>query len=251
MIWRASVIGLLATACSSASVAQLDANSDGPRRDATPDGPGDDATDGAAAYSHTIAIDGSDDFTANETFGTTSAAYGARVSWDAETIYLGYGGPDLDPAAPQTATKWLFAYLDVDPGAATGATLSQTYRTQHATFPAGFGAEYYVRWKCDGSLVSLEQHQAGGTWTTASVPASGRAGTFLELAIPRATLGGATSLGIVTWMINEADGLEASYGGLYPGNFADGYAMNLVLTKYVKADLTASRVPNDPVNQSP
>ena len=105
MIWRPLVIGSLATACSSASVAQLDAGSDGPRRDAATDGPvGDDASDGAAAYSHPIAIDGTDDFTANETFGTTSAAYGARLAWDTDTIYLGYAGPDLDPAAPQTGT---------------------------------------------------------------------------------------------------------------------------------------------------
>jgi hypothetical protein len=243
---------VLVTACSSASKAQLDGGTDGPRRDAASDAEvGEDAIDGAEAYSHTIAIDGTDDFTASEAFGTTSAAFGARLAWDATNLYLGYAGPDLDPAAPQTATKWLFAYIDVDPGAATGATTSQTYRTQQATFPTGFGAEYYVRWKCDGSLVSIEQHQAGGTWTSVAVPASGRTGTFLELAVPRTTLGAATTVGIVSWMINEADGLEASYAGLYAGNFADGYAMNLPLTKYVKADLTSSRVPNDPANQAP
>ena len=248
MIRRLVLIGLV-SACSSASKAQLDG---GAGRDAASDAEiGNDAIDGAEAYRHTIAIDGTDDFTASETFGTTSAAFGARLAWDATNVYLGYAGPDLDPAAPQTATKWLFAYIDVDPGAATGATTSQTYRTQAATFPTGFGAEYYVRWKCDGSLVSIEQHQAGGTWTSVAVPASGRAGTFLELAIPRTTLGATTSVGVVSWMINEADGLEASYAGLYAGNFTDGYAMTLPLTKYVKADLTSSRVPNDPANQSP
>ena len=249
MIWRGLMIGLLATACSSASKAQLDANADAPRRDATA---ADDAPDGAAgAYNHTITIDGSDDFTASETFATTSPAFGARISWDADNLYLAYAGPDLDPAAPQTATKWLFAYLDLDPGAATGAATSQTYRTQTATLPTGFGAEYYVRWKCDGSLGSIEQHQSGGTWAPAAVPASGQAGTFLELAIPRAMLGGATTVGVVTWMINEADGLEASYAGLYAGNFTDGYAMNLALANYVKLDLAAARVPNDPANQAP
>ncbi|MEJ7596704.1 MAG: hypothetical protein WKG01_02240 [Kofleriaceae bacterium] len=222
----------------------IDAQGDDAAADAPLDGM-------AAAYSHTITIDGNDDFVAADTFTTTSASYTAKVSWDSEHVYLGYAGPDLDPAAPQAATKWLFAYVDVDPGAATGAITSQLYRTQRAAFPSGFGAEYYARWKCDASLVSLEQHQAGDTWVSAATPASARTGTFVELAIPRAVLGPATTIGVVTWMINEQDGVEASYAGLYTGNFTDGYTASLPITKYLRIDFASPRAPNDPANQVP
>ena len=127
-----------------------DARRDATEHDAPPDG-------AAAAYSHTITIDGADDFLAADTFTTTSASYSAKVAWDRDNLYLGYAGPDLDPAAPQTATKWLFAYLDLDPGAASGAVASQLYRTQRGAFPTGFGAEYYARWKCDGSRGKLRR----------------------------------------------------------------------------------------------
>lgn len=215
--------------------------------DASPDAP-----DGAVQpYSHTITIDGTDDFAAADQLATTSTAYAARVAWDATNVYIGYTGPDLDPAALDTSTKWLFAYVDLDPGAGTGATTSQIYRTQHAVFPAGFGAELYARWKCDGTFHSLERF-TDPTWTTdATVPAAAQAGTYVELAIPRSALGTATTIGLVTWMINEKQDFEGSFAGLYVDNFTDGYAAALPVTRYLKIDFTAARDPNDPANRAP
>jgi hypothetical protein len=119
------------------------------------------------------------------------------------------------------------------------------YNTQRATFPSGFAADYYARYKVDGTLTSL-QHVDTGTWTTATpAPSVAQAGTFVEMAIPLSSIGSPATLGIVTWMVNEKMLAEGSYAGLYAGNFTDGYAANLTLTAYAVADFSSSRAPND------
>jgi hypothetical protein len=256
-------------ACASSQDLRSDA---APRADADPDDPddpdaggGDDTPDAPpieppdaradappGAYRHTIAVDGADDFVAGEVFSTTSApAYAARVTWDDDFVYVGYRGPDLDPTALDTDAKWLFVYVDVDPGTATGATTSLTYNTQAAAFPAGFGAELYARWKCNATFSSLEAY-AGGAWTTAAAAlGTGHAGDFVELAIPRAAFGGATQVGVVAWMINEKPGFEGSFAGLYAESFTDGYATSLPVTRYLAIDFESAENPNDPANMAP
>ena len=173
------------------------------------------------------------------------------MTWDDDHVYVGYDGPDLDPTTSDAGTKWLFVYVDVDPGMGTGATQSQGYNTQRAVFPAGFGAELYARWKADGTYSSIEQHDAG-SWSTSAGPlTTARAGQFLELAIPRSLLGSATEIGIVTWMINERALAESSWAGLYADNFTDGYAESLPITKYLRVEFASSRAPNDPLNAAP
>ena len=109
----------------------------------------------------------------------------------------------------------------------------------------------YARYKCDGSLVSLEV-ASGGMWSTqGTAPNVARGGNFVEMAIPRAVIGNAQSIGLVSWMINEKALAEGSYAGLYDGNFADGYGANLQLTKYLRVDFTSTTQPNDPANQKP
>lgn len=209
-----------------------------------------DEIDASNAYRHTIQIDGVDDFLSAEQFPTTSTGYDARVSWDDANLYIGYSGSDLDPAAPQTATKWLFIYIDADPGAANGALVNETYNTQGATFPSGFRADFYVRWKCDATLLSLKQF-SGGTWSdSATVPPAARGGSFVEIAVPRAAIG-TGNVSVVTWMINERQNAEGTYAGLYTANFVDGYHMNLALTKFLKVDFASSKNPNDAANQGP
>ncbi len=202
-------------------------------------------------YRHTIAIDGGDDFVGVETFGTTSAGYSARITWDAQNVYVGYSGPDLDPVALDTASKWLFTYVDIDPGAGAGATTSEAYNTQHATFPTGFGAEFYARWKCDATFSSIETY-SGTVWSAnGAAPPAAQSGSFVELAIPRSVIGPASVIGIVTWMINEKANFEGSFAGLYTGNFVDGYAAALPITTYLKIDFDSVRAPNDAANRAP
>jgi len=214
---------------------------------------GDAGGEGAsAAFRHTITVDGTNDFTAGtEDFPTTSSpSFTAHVTWDDSTVYIGYDGPDLSTATSDASTKWVFAYFDADPGAATGAGVSQLYNTQLATFPTGFGAEYYLRWKCDGTFSSLEHYDGAGWVTESAAPTTGQAGTHVELAMPRALLPGNTA-GIVTFMINEKNLGESSFAGLYADNFTDGYAADLALAHYLKADFTSARAPNDVANRAP
>jgi hypothetical protein len=237
------VLLLVLAACSKGNAkADIDA---APKRDAANDGP-----DASTAYRHTIQIDGVDDFLSAEQFPTTSAGYDARVTWDDDNVYVGYSGTDLDPATADTATKWLFVYLDSDPGAPNGALVSETYNTQGATFPTGFRADYYVRWKSDATLLSLKQYN-GATWDDhTTVPPAARGGSYVEIAIPRAAIGGG-NVHLVTWMINEKPNEEGTYAGLYAGHFVDGYHANLALAKYLKIDFGATRDPNDVANQGP
>lgn len=261
----AGISGLLVAACATTQATPGDAGAidaaeltDAPRPDAASavdaDPPVPDAAPdaGTSPYRHTILIDGTNDFAAGDTFATTSdPEYVAHASWDDANVYLGYRGPDLDPAAVDASTKWLFVYLDADPGAATGAAASMTYNTQHAAFPAGFGAELYYRWKCDGSFATLEVLE-GTTWVTSPTAITvARSGDFLELALPRSLFAGAGVVGITAWMINEKPGLESSYAGLYQDNFTDGYAADLGLTRYLAADFSSAANPSDPSHAAP
>lgn len=257
MMRRAALL-LALVACSKGTTPKLDSGTgdDGPpfRDGAEVDTPAIDALviDGPpGAHRHTIVVDGTDDFVAAETFPTTSNGYDARVTWDDQFVYVGYSGPDLDPTALDAGFKWLFVYLDVDPGTATGATSSQTYNTQTAMFPTGFGAEHYARWKCDASYSSIETHDSGAWSTSATTLVTGRANAFVEIAIPRSLFGGADKVGLVTWMINEKPNFEGSFAGLYANNFTDGYAMTLPLTKYLQIDFGSTRSPNHPENARP
>jgi hypothetical protein len=199
-------------------------------------------------YRHAIALDGVDDFATGEHFATTSTSFTARVTWDDQNLYVGYSGPDVTPATNDAATKWLFVYLDTTSG---GESQSRLYNTQRASLPSGFAADYYARYKLDGTYTTLERNDAGTWSTTTPAPATAQAGTFLELSIPLSAIGAGTQVGIVTWMINEKDLAEGSYAGLYANNFADGYATNLALTAYLQADFVSPRAPNDPANRKP
>lgn len=198
-------------------------------------------------WKHTIAIDGTNDFTAaQEKFQTTSVGYDAYVTWDDSYIYVGYAGADVGSTA--SASKWLFAYIDVDPGMATGRPSAERYNTQQPTFPTGFGAEYYVRWRTDNADAAIKKWD-GSSWafeTTAVTRA--KLAAYVELRIPRSTLGSSTKFGIVTFMLNETGGGEWTYAGLYSDNFVDSYSAAKPITKYLRIDTTSGLPPNSPSN---
>ncbi|GAC1352739.1 MAG: hypothetical protein NVSMB1_18630 [Polyangiales bacterium] len=222
--------------------------------DAIADALGGDATDGSTApYRHTIVIDGANDFSISaEKFTTTSSSYDAFVTWDGNALYIGYNGPDLDPTA--SPTKWLQVYLDVDPGASTGALTGETYNTEHPKFPSGFGAEYYLAWKTDGSYAQFKKY-GGTSWTV--IATSGvtvkKGGSYVEMSIPLASLGAPkpAALGVSTLLLNEEPLKEAVYGGLYAGSFVDGYHAEVAVTAYLRADFEKSAKPNAPENKKP
>lgn len=199
-------------------------------------------------YRHIIAVDGTDDFSNAELFATTSSAFTARITWDDAYLYLGYAGPDLATTTGDADKKWLFVYLDTASG---GEAQSEQYNTQRALFPSGFAADYYARYKVDGTFTTL-QHAETGTWSTATpAPTTATNGMFAELAIPLSSIGAGTSLDLVTYMINEKALAEGTFAGLYDGNFVDGYAQSMQLTAFLHVDFTSGSAPNDPANKRP
>lgn len=196
--------------------------------------------DGPAPYRHTITIDGTDDFALNETLPTTSASFSAKLAWDDVNLYIGYAGPDLATSTSDAAQKWLFVYLDTTAG---GETQSELYNTQRATFPTGFEADYYARYKVSGETTSLEQVTAGDWMTASPAPQVGQAGTFVELSIPLAQIAAGDSIRILTYMINEKMLAEGTYAGLFSDNFVDGYSANMIMTRAFTADFTSLFAP--------
>ncbi len=212
--------------------------------------------DAALPYRHRIIIDGSNDFTAAETFSTTSPTYATYVSWDESSIYLGFAGDDIATDAPDSATKWVFAYFDVDPGNGSGAYVGEQYNTQRPAFPSSFASEYYYRWKSDGSLADLQSFAGSSSWNVEPTTIAPQgSGSFVEVAIPRSALGNPAGVGVVTFMMNEKPMDEWSYAGLYPGSFTDGYydaeVAGIPLSRYLNIDFASSQLPNDPRGEKP
>ncbi len=222
--------------------------------DAAPSTDGAPKVDGAPTpYRNTITIDGVNDFVSlDETFTTTSAGYGAYVAWDDTNLYLGYDGVDI---ASTDANRWVQFFFDVDPGDATGATVGEQYNTQQPGMPAGFGAEYYFRWRASNDFQDLQSF-ASDVWSdTGITPTTFQSGTFVETAIPLTAFGTPATLGVTSLMINETPGSEGAYAGLYAGSFTDGYydatKAPIPLGAYLEIDFTSPDAPNDPANKKP
>ena len=94
---------------------------------------------------------------------------------------------------------------------------------------------------------------SGGAWRAAPQIAatSARGGSFFEAALPLADLGDPARLGLVLLWVNETDGLEAAYGGLYPDSFTDGYHASIPVARYLSIDRASPLSPNDDGNRRP
>lgn len=198
-----------------------------------------------AGYQHSISIDGINDFTAGETFSTTSGSYSAYVTWDSTNLYVGYLGSDI---ASNDPAKWVLIYLDTKTG---GTATGVTYNTQAAGFPAGFEADYHIRWKANDSYRDAMSFTS--TWSSTSMPGltSYRNGSFVEFAIPFASVGSPLQIGVTAFMINEQGGGEWSYAGLYSGTFSDGYHSTLPISKYLLVSRDSPSLPNAAGNTRP
>lgn len=206
--------------------------------------------DGAVPWRHTIVIDGTNDFTVPETFPTTSVGFSAYVTWDDDALYLGYTGADVSPGAADSGQKWVFVYLDLDPGAGTGAASGEQYNTQTPTMPSGLAAERYWRWKVDGTLGDVRAY-AGGAWSTVDVPTAAAGTDFVEVAIPWTSLGQPEAVGVVGLMLNEKAFAEGAYAGLYADSFTDGYYPSIPISRWLWVDRASARAPTSPDNRRP
>jgi hypothetical protein len=255
-----AVAGCALSACRIASCnpgyVDLDATpADGCEYLCTPTGPEicgngmDDDCDGQVdetCYGHAIAIDGTNDFTPQEAFTTTSgSSYTAYVTWDASNLYVAYQGPDVGAAG-----RWLLVYLDVGPGGLGTGTL---INTQQVTLPVGFPADWQIATRLDGSFQGVWNVQSGAWVMTSTSPALtfARSGTFIELAVPRAAIGNPAAAGVVALLMNETAGSEWSYAGLWPDAFPDGYYGHVPVARWLRADWTSELPPNDVSHRRP
>lgn len=191
-----------------------------------------------AAWSHTIFIDGSNDFNSEEDFPTSSSGYTAYITWDSSNIYVGMEGVDVGSLSD---TKWVLIYLSGSSGTTTG----QTYASQQPTLP--FSAHWHLRWKTS-NWSSMQVFSS--SWGEAAWDLSGdihQTGNFVEFKIPLSDLGYPVSVSMHVCMLNEASGGEWTYAGVPSDSFADGTDPNF--TKYFEFDLKASKAPGQYVSK--
>lgn len=190
-------------------------------------------------YSHTITIDGTNDFDATgERFDTTSPNYFGYVAWDASNLYLGMEGADVKSA---DANKFVVVYF----GGTGGTTTGLTFNTQTPTLP--FPAKYELQWGADNAAGStLAFTWDGMNWVSAGWDFTGRvfANTttgFVEFAIRRSDLGNPADIPLVMWMLNQTNMVEASYAGVPGDTFADMY--DPPIAHYFDFDLGGTTTP--------
>jgi len=190
--------------------------------------------DPAVPYVHTIAIDGTDDFTPEETFESTTLSSTGRITWDADYVYVGMNAPQV---AENNAAYWFLVYVGGTPGTTAGVVNN----TQQPTLP--FDARYHVRWRGDGGATSALVW-SGSSWDDAAWDFTGDVaanGTFLEMRLPRADLGDPSTLSVHLCLVDDTTAAESTFAGVPNGTFTDGY--DPAYTSWFAFDLTG---PNPP-----
>jgi hypothetical protein len=150
----------------------------------------------AAPFTHTIQLDGNNDFNGNstterwknETFATSVGTVFSYFTWDESNIYLAYNSDDIRGNQSDAGKKWLLAYFGGTGGTKTGVN----YSGQQPSL--AFDAKYHLRFKVDGSYTNLQVWN-GTTWESSKTYSWGTnvarndSNKFIEFKIPRADLG--------------------------------------------------------------
>ncbi|HVO29971.1 MAG TPA: hypothetical protein VMV18_04520, partial [bacterium] len=195
-------------------------------------------------WRHTIAIDGTDDFSAaDEKFNTTSANYFGYVTWDASNLYIAVQGADVSSG---NANKFFVAYF----GGTGGTTNGVTFATQTPTLP--FNAKWEVQWGANNVNSTFANVWTGAAWVntawnfTGHVFANTTTG-YVEMSIPLSRIGSPAHVPVVMCMLNQTGGVEATYSGVPHDAFTDGFDPNFA--HYFDFDFTAATPPNTTVEQ--
>lgn len=190
-------------------------------------------------YYHTITIDGTNDFTADETFTSSTLGHVGYVAWDETYLYLGMGSPDLQ--GNSTQVFWV-AYLGGMPSSNAGVT----YNTQQPQLP--FGAHVHLRYKASDDFGGGLQWN-GNAWVGAGFgPVVGSndvaaAGSFFETRVAWANLGNPDALELHMGMLREQAFNEASWAAIPSNSYVDAYDPNYA--HYFEFDVIGSTLPND------
>jgi hypothetical protein len=188
-------------------------------------------------YYHTITIDGVNDFTADETFSSTTLGHTGYVAWDDTHVYLGMSSPDLGSNSPFV---WFVSYLGGMPGSTTGVL----YNTQQPLLP--FAAGYHTRWKASDDFGGTLAWN-GNAWANANfgpIVNSGdvaTAGSFVELRIAWTDIGAPDMLELAMGMLREQPFNEASWAGVPAGAYVDSYDPDI--GSYYEFDVLGSTLP--------
>ncbi|MFX1374240.1 MAG: hypothetical protein ACFFA0_00370 [Promethearchaeota archaeon] len=185
-------------------------------------------------YSHTINIDGVNDFNINENFTTSALNYYGYIAWDQDFIYFGMQGVDIDSSS---SNFWVLIYIG---NGGTGTTNGITYNNQDPILP--FSATHHVRWRADNSYTNAMEWT--GSWTDASWDFTGdvyQSGQFLEIRIPIADLGSPSEVSVHMSIVNEPG--DWTYAGVPSTSFSNGNDPDY--TQYFHFDLDGTEVPTD------
>lgn len=172
---------------------------------------------------HSITIDGTNDFAADEDFTTSSSGYTAYSTWDANNLYLGYSGSDVHSSSVDE--KWMVWYIDTDPQCTSttgnGTTNASSFNTQNWTLP--FNADYMVQVRANGNFSQVNSWD-GTNWVSTTYTgslANNDSTSFMELALPLSDIGTPTQIRILGYFINETNLAESTYAS-WPDNALDG-----------------------------
>jgi len=197
------------------------------------------ATGFVVRYFHTIVIDGVNDFTADETFTSSTMGHTGYVAWDDSYLYLGMNSPDLGGSSNQV---WMVGYL----GGAMGSTTGVQYNTQQPLLP--FEARFHVRWRASDDFGGALEW-TGAMWSNPGFgPTAGSedvafGGPFVEVRVALADLEGPDLLPLHLGMLREQNLNEASWAAVPSGSYVDGYDPNY--SQYFEFDLLGSSPPID------
>jgi hypothetical protein len=170
------------------------------------------------AVASAIIIDGVNDFDAADSYATTTVGTTAFLTADADNLYLGYDGPDINSSSPN---NWMVAYVGAG---GVGTTTGFLFNTQQASLP--FSATHLIRWRTDGVQDILVYDGAG--WAASAISFSlVQAGSFVELAVDVADLGSPSEVDVVAFeLLDLSPGF--TFAGLPGSAFTDGYNPTIV-----------------------
>jgi hypothetical protein len=183
----------------------------------------------------TIAIDGVNDFLADETFLTTSTGFYSYLSWDESAAFLGMYGTDVGTGYWE---RYVAVYFDTRAG---GTTTGIDYAGQQPTLP--FAADFHFRWRVDGLDTGLFQWN-GSAWEQVAWNGSvAQTGLFMEYSIPRSDLGNPTRVRMIPFMVIDN---QWTFAGAPLSAFVDGPDPDFF--DWLSIDLRVDAAPTEQVN---
>ena len=201
---------------------------------------------------HTIVIDGTNDFTADETMpGTSGSTW--YMTWSATHFYFGINASDVGSGS---ATRFVNLYLDTDPQqnplSGNGTSTGVLYNTQQPGL--SFNADYHFRWQANNAYTNMLDWNNGTlSWTDDNTGNNNfgitafQSGNYLEVAIPRASLGNPTAVYAAGSMINEQAFNEYTFF-MFPNGNSEGYDANY--PNYRGFSLNGGLAPNHVANNN-